>query len=355
MNMKKTLWLLLATLLLLNVCCITSYAITGLQYEDIVGSWYGQYTGHSGGTFVERYMNMTVTECDEKGNFKGESKITTVEGQGYDYEWFNYEFTGKMDLEKNTFYMKGNKITSGSSGTIWSTIPFSGEFYCTDSGELYVEGIANNDSNRKFYFGRTSAWSMSEVTEANMHNLIPETLKKKDLSKPVTRAEFAAISVQLYEKLTEQDVSVVKTPFTDIAGSEDASAIAKAYGVGITDGVAQTQFAPTTNINREQLATMLCRTIKAYTFPEWTLSNDANYYLDTSGVTKFADDGDISDYAKPSVYYLTKLGIIKGIDATHFAPRNISPRDETLGYATATREQAIALSLRIFKISDMWK
>ena len=226
--MKKLLVSLLTVMTLLNVCYITPHAVMGLKHEDIIGNWYGQYTGRSNNVFVERYMNMTVTECDENGNFKGEAKITTVEGQGYDYQWMNYAFNGKMNLEKNTFYMKGYKIVAEDSDSNWSMTPFNGEFKCNEKGELYVEGFADNSDKHPFYFGRTSEWSMSEVTEANIHTLIPETIKKKDLSKPVTRAEFAAISVQLYEKLTSTESVATPTPFTDIAGNEDMTAIEKA-------------------------------------------------------------------------------------------------------------------------------
>jgi len=353
--MKKLLRTLLATFMLLNLCAANSYAAPKLGYYDILGNWYGQYTGNSDYKNVERYMNMTVTDCDNKGNFEGEAKVTTVEGQGYDYQWFNYKFKGEMDLENNTFYMKGYKITDTYSGGNWTMIPFNGTFKYNDSGELYVEGNADNDSDRKFYFGRVSEWAKNEITEANMYELIPETLKKKDLSKQVTRAEFAAISVQLYEKLTGIEAEPTSTPFTDISGNEDFVSIEKAFAVGITDGVSETKFAPNDSITREQLATMLCRTVKAYSFPDWSLANDSDYFLDTSGVKIFADDSFISDYAKPSVYYMTKFGIIKGIDETHFAPRNTTAQQEAEGYATATREQAIALSLRIFKSSELWK
>ncbi len=353
--MKKTLRTILAMLMLLNLCTANTFAAPSLEYYDILGNWYGQYTGHSDNQPVERYMNMTVTDCDNKGNFEGEAQVTTVEGQGFDYQWCNYKFRGKMDLENNTFYMKGYKITDTYSGGNWTMIPFDGIFEYNSSGELYVEGIADNNNDKIFYFGRVSEWAKTEITEANMYELIPETLKKKDLSKQVTRAEFAAISVQLYEKLAETEVQQTSTPFIDINGNEDFASIEKAFAVGITVGVSETKFAPSDSITREQLATMLCRTVKAYSFPDWSPANDSEFYLDTSGVKTFADDAYISDYAKPSVYYMTKFGIINGIDETHFAPRNTTPQQEAEGYATATREQAIALSLRIFKSSELWK
>ncbi|MBQ7792812.1 MAG: S-layer homology domain-containing protein, partial [Clostridia bacterium] len=141
----------------------------------------------------------------------------------------------------------------------------------------------------------------------------------------------------------------------DISGDSNEAYIQKAYGLNIVVGISDTEFAPDAGITREQLATMLTRTIKKYKFADWTFETDDEYYLDSEGVKKFADDADISDYAKPSVYYMVKMGIINGVSETHFAPKNTTSEQEASGYASATREQAIALALRTYKLSDMWK
>ena len=142
-------------------------------------------------------------------------------------------------------------------------------------------------------------------------------------------------------------------PFTDIAGDVNEIAIKKASSLDITNGTSATTFEPVSFITREQLATMLCRVIKKYGFEGWTLATDSDYYMNTDGAVLFADDADISDWAKPSVYYMSLHGISKGIDETHFAPKNTTTQQEASGYASATREQAIILAQRIFTKSDM--
>ena len=222
--------------------------------------------------------------------------------------------------------------------------------------DLNEKSISQKESNTTTTFNsEVSSWAKEEVEEAYNDGLIPDVLIGEDLTKKIDRAEFAAISVQLYEELTGNIANTNKNPFSDISSNKSKNEILKAYSLGITAGMTDTTFEPDTLITREQLATMLCRTIKKYSFDGWSLERDSEYYLDTSGVPRFADDADISDYAKPSVYYMTKFGIIKGIDDTHFAPKNTTSAQEAAGYAMATREQAIALSLRIFKVSDMWK
>ncbi|HIV86428.1 MAG TPA: S-layer homology domain-containing protein, partial [Candidatus Monoglobus merdigallinarum] len=213
---------------------------------------------------------------------------------------------------------------------------------------------ASSDDNETSFGSSVSDWAKEEVETAYDNNLIPETIIGDDLTQNIDRAEFAAIAVQLYEELTGSYVYTGGTPFTDIARNDNYVSICKAYDLNITNGVTASTFDPHANITREDLATMLCRTIKKYSDPNWSLENDSEYYLDTSGVKKFADDDDISDYAKPSVYYMAKYGIVKGVDDTHFAPKNTNAWQEAIGYATATREQAILMSLRIYNASDIW-
>ena len=114
-------------------------------------------------------------------------------------------------------------------------------------------------------------------------------------------------------------------------------------------GYSATEFAPDELITREQLATMLCRVYKRAQWPDWTLETDAEYTINYSGVPKYADDAQISDYAKPSVYFMTKYNVISGVGNGMFAPKNTNSMEEAEHYANATREQAIAMSLRSFK------
>ena len=361
MRVKKVLSMFLAAVMLCALLPITASA--AFSPDDFTkSSWFGQFTGAYENTPVERYIDFTIDKCDSSGSFTGSAKITTVKGELRDSDWCTYDFKGTIDFAKNTFYMETVRITGSISGVSWRVSPFHAVIQMNAQGDMSLSGTYSNTTYSGEYLGevpffatRTSAWARDEMTQANILGLIPDTLKDADMTKRITRAEFAAVSVKLYESLTGTTSTAASTPFTDISGNSNRADIGKAYGLGIAVGVSDTEFAPDAAINREQLATMLCRTIKKYSFDGWTIDKDDQYYLDTSGASTFADDADISGYAKPSVYYMAKMGIINGVDSTHFAPKNITPEQEAKGYATATREQAIALSLRIYKLSDMWK
>ncbi len=199
-----------------------------------------------------------------------------------------------------------------------------------------------------------SDWAYSEIKDADSKRLIPSYFEGKDLTKEITRDEFAAIAVQLYEKLSGKTASSKTTPFKDISGSSLKKEIGKAYYLNVAIGVSKTEFEPNVGINREQLATMLCRVIKKYKFPEWNISVDADYHMSGANSKKFADDSDISDFAKDSVYFMNSAGIIKGIGNNKFAPKNTTSKEEAMGYANATREQAIIMSDRIFNNKNIY-
>ena len=197
-----------------------------------------------------------------------------------------------------------------------------------------------------------SEWFEDEAMGDNINqeifdSLVPPELQNRDLTRDITRAEFCAVAVRLYEQMGGQqlDATVLDAPFTDTS----SDAVKKAYALGITNGVSATSFAPYTNINREQLATMLTRVYKALNLPGWTLATDDQYQLDYSGTTPFADDGDISAYAKPSVYFMVKNEVIKGTSPTTFSPRNVTAAQEAIGYANASREQALIMAVRMFQ------
>lgn len=197
-----------------------------------------------------------------------------------------------------------------------------------------------------------SEWFDDEVqgTQINQElfsRLTPPELKNRDLTGPINRAEFAAVAVNLYEEMggTVYDPETLTMPFTDVS----SDAITKAYKIGITNGVSPTKFNPYSRISRQDIAAMLTRVYKSLALDGWTLNGDGNYRLDASGVTPFADDKDISGYAKDSVYFMVKNGIIKGVSANTFAPRNTTSAQTAIGYADATREQAIILAIRMFQ------
>lgn len=163
-------------------------------------------------------------------------------------------------------------------------------------------------------------WAKEEIAKANEKGLIPETFAKKDATKAISRLDFAAVAVKLYEAISGQKaVSSSSNPFTDT--NDDY--VLKAYALGITKGVSNTEFGNGT-ITREQMATMIDRTLKV---------TGVDLKVDISIVTKFADDNEMHDWGRPSIYAMTKEEIIKGIGDNRFNPLGEVKVEEVLAIA----------------------
>ena len=189
-----------------------------------------------------------------------------------------------------------------------------------------------------------SNWARAELEKAEVWGLIPDTLKKADQTKPITRADFAAVSVRVYESLSGRAaIAAAANPFSD---TEDVEVL-KAYNIGITDGMGDGKFAPYDILNREQAVTMLTRVFKKVSMPGWTLAADSQFTLTYTKPAPFADDANISGWAKDSVYFMAASGIIDGVGKNMFAPRPMTPAEESKNYARATREQALLIAVRM--------
>ena len=94
-----------------------------------------------------------------------------------------------------------------------------------------------------------------------------------DMTKSITRAEFAAICVKVYENLSNTKAQpIAKNPFTDTNDTE----VLKAFNLGVTNGTSATTFSPNQILNREQAATMLTRVYKKVSMKGWTLATDTS-------------------------------------------------------------------------------
>lgn len=186
------------------------------------------------------------------------------------------------------------------------------------------------------YWSNVSTWAAPEMQKAADAGLIPEILKGADMTKAITREEFCELSVLLYEKSTGKAAGIAANPFTDTTNPQ----ILKAYKLGITSGTSATAFSPKILINREQCAAMLFRAIKVI--------NPAGDYS-TVGVKDFMDQKHISSWAVESTKYMSKIGIISGNKEGQFMPKATTTVQEAAGYGMATREQAIAMSVRTYE------
>ena len=112
-------------------------------------------------------------------------------------------------------------------------------------------------------------------------------------------------------------------------------------------GTSATEFSPNVHLNREQCAATLTRVFKRATINGWTIESDTSYPLNFTYSAVFADDAYISAWAREGVYFMAANEIITGVGNNMFAPRAVTGDEEARGYARATREQALAIAVRM--------
>ena len=170
---------------------------------------------------------------------------------------------------------------------------------------------------------KASEWAEIELNRANELELIPEIFNKEDLTANITRKEFAHVAVKLYEKITGSLLEPIEVyPFIDT----DDVYVLKAYNVGITQGTGSDTFTPDELITREQMATMMTRAIE---------KAGIDTKVDLDNMSKFADDNEMHDWGRESIYYMSSIEVIKGVGDNTFS---------VLG--NATREQSLLISVR---------
>lgn len=262
--------------------------------------------------------------------------------------WF-YAGSGTLDIQIDNpsiglrYPVSDGESTILTQPNIMPGLPVGDTTYTHDPNG-YV--VLNTSTRISSFNSEVSLWSLPEIEEAYQENLIPDSLIGEDLTKDINRAEFAAVCVKVYENLAAtKAIPAVTNPFTDCQDIE----VLKAYNIGVVIGTGPNTFSPYDLLNREQAATMLTRIFKRVSMPGWTLVTDSQFPLNYTMPALVQDDGDISEYARESVYFMAANNIINGIGNNLFAPRNITDRQTAVGYANATREQALVIALRMVK------
>ena len=196
----------------------------------------------------------------------------------------------------------------------------------SNKNRIYVDVVMPKiEESEEYTWSKASEWAEPELKEASKQNLIPEIFDEANLTKNITRKEFAHTVVKMYEKITGQKaVPIAKNPFTDTKDKE----VLKAYNIGITNGTSDTTFSPDDLITREQMATMMTR----------ALTKAGKDTSRPESAKLFADDSEFSGYAKDSIYYMSSIEIIKGVGENKFNAKG-----------NASREQALAISIRCVK------
>ena len=199
-----------------------------------------------------------------------------------------------------------------------------------DIADLYAFDAALNSGRP---WARCSDWAASYMEQADNLGLLPWQLYAEDLRQDISRAEFAAVAVSMYEALTGKTVPEYTgaNPFDDT----DDEDVLRAYSLGVVNGNGAGGFSPDDTLTREQAATMLGR---VYELISTGAVGDGSK-LSQTGVKAFADDSSISGYARNYIYFFAGQDIINGVGNGKFAPKTPMTRESALKISVVTAEK----------------
>ena len=166
---------------------------------------------------------------------------------------------------------------------------------------------------------KPSTWATDEVNSAITAGLVPRSLMSK-YTNQITRAEYCALAVMLYEKYTGLEITQRKT-----FGDTNDVNVQKMAAVGVVEGVGNNIFNPGGLLTREQAATMLSRLANALGKPL------------AKQIASFTDNNKIASWAIDGVGQVQAAGIMAGVGNNTFAPKN-----------PYTREQSIITMIRLW-------
>ena len=168
-----------------------------------------------------------------------------------------------------------------------------------------------------------SDWYYDAVTYVTENGLMNGV--GDDSFAPTTNITRGMMVTILYRLDGSPAVSASST-FADVAADAYYSdAVAWASANGIVNGTSDTTFDPTANITREQLAAMLYRYAQ---FKGYDVSA-------SEALTGYTDADSVSDYAVSAMQWAVGAGLVNGRTATTIAPQG-----------TASRAEAAAMLMR---------
>ena len=178
-----------------------------------------------------------------------------------------------------------------------------------------------------------SSWAKTDVDRGISLGLVPNLLQTR-YTDSITRGEFCAIAVNVYETATGK-VITTRRNFDDTSDGN----VQKMGGLRIVNGSGSNNFSPNDLLTREQAATILSK-----------LSDSMGIQL-TNNPVEFSDNNDISDWAFDSICCMNDLGVMRGIGDNRFDPKGAYTIEQSI--ISSLRVYDLGISLKLVEITEI--
>lgn len=176
-----------------------------------------------------------------------------------------------------------------------------------------------------------SGWAQGEVVKAEASGLVPGTFGTLAASGSITRAEFCAVSLRLFQSSTGCAVELTEDqPFTDTHDPQ----VAAANALGLVSGRGGGIFDPDASVTRQELCVMLGNVQRAATGAGGSAADEL--------LEQYSDADEVAAWAEDDMAVMVDYGVISGV---------LQPdgRVALAPGATATREQSLLMAVRFLE------
>jgi len=153
-----------------------------------------------------------------------------------------------------------------------------------------------------------SDWAVDEINEALANGIVPTSVTDSGWQNPTSRLAAAEAITLLIEKTSGKTIEQIAAErgwdltTNHFADTNNQSVTFLKYA-GITTGIGNNRYDPSSNYTRAQIVTMIGRTAEAI------------FNMEVKGANPFID---VPDWAAPYVGYAAANGITQGIGADRF-------------------------------------
>lgn len=283
----------------------------------------------SGGSYISSITSPSGVTLEEFSNGPYSGWLYEINGEQPQVSMGDYTLKNgdKMDFYFSDDYRESYDPGTGSTGSSGSSgaLGFGGSTSSSSSPSPTAAPEGENETptgSSSFSDVPEEHWAyeyISELTSRGIINGYDDGSFRPDAN--VTRAEFVTILCRAAGADATVSTSDTDIAFSDVTPGDWYYEYAIwAAGTGITNGTSETEFSPNENILRQDICVMLDR---------YSTNIAASPLAPAESAGAFADDGEISDYAKDSVYKLKSAGIVSGTGDNRFKPQTGATRAET--------------------------
>ncbi len=158
-------------------------------------------------------------------------------------------------------------------------------------------------------------WHYESVKYVYENNLMQGTESGFEPESKMTRAMLVTVLC----RMANPENSDSKHDFKDVPqGQWYSDAVLWAAANGIVSGISKTQFAPDSDVTREQMALIIYRFAKLQGYD----------IIEKADISGFADASDISDWALDAIKWANKAKLLTGTSETTLSPKDTASRAE---------------------------